>query len=311
MTDGTDTTESSEAATPITPEEMASPASDESASASPLSRYKLTIAYRGTRYHGWQTQPMMKTYKGTPPPPGHGIPTIQEIVRRVVAGVVNHPIILTGSSRTDAGVHAKGQVAHFETDKSQIPIKGFRRAINARLPGDILIRDVEAVPREFCARKSTLSKRYQYFVWHHEDRPVLFSDMAFHRWQKLDIDAMRQAAAAMVGTQDFASFARPGHGKESTVRTVLACDVSYRSPKLIIGVEGTGFLWNMVRIMAGTLLEVGIGKLSAAAIPQIIAAKNRKSAGGTAPAHGLYLQWIKFKDHLAPPAPDMTEVTTP
>lgn len=260
-----------------------------------IGRYKLTLAYRGTAYHGWQTQPMMSTYKGTPPPPGHGIPTIQEIVERVVGGVVKHPITLSGSSRTDAGVHAKGQVAHFNTDKTQIPLEGLRRAINARLPMDILVRKIESVPLAFDAISWTLSKRYQYFIWNQEDRPVLFPDLAFHRWQRLDIAAMERAAAALVGTHDFESFARPGHGKEITVRTVLACEISYRSPRLIIGVEGTGFLWNMVRIIAGTLVEVGLGRISAEAIPQILAAKDRRRAGSTAPAHGLYLQWIKFR----------------
>jgi tRNA pseudouridine38-40 synthase len=261
-----------------------------------LGRIKLTIAYRGTAYHGWQTQPMMSTYKGVPPPPGQGIPTIQEILERVVGGVVNHPVTLSGSSRTDTGVHAKGQVAHFDTDKTQIPLEGLRRAINARLPPDILIREATAVPPEFDAVRWTLSKRYQYFIWNEEDRPVLFPDLAWHRWQRLDIDAMRRAAAALVGKHDFASFARPGHGRADTIRTVLACDISYRSPRLIISAEGTGFLWNMVRIIAGTLVEVGLGKLSAEAIPQILEAKDRRRAGGTAPPHGLFLQWIKFRE---------------
>lgn len=260
----------------------------------PLQRYKMTLAYRGSRYHGWQTQPMNKTYTGVPPPEGQGIPTIQEIVTRALASVVCHPVTLSGSSRTDAGVHAKGQVAHFDSDKTQIPLEGMRRAVNARLPDDILVRAIEPAPPDFNAITWTVSKRYQYFVWNDIDRPVMFPELAWHRWQDLDVEAMRAGAQRLVGTHDFASFARPGHGRDDTVRTVLACDVGYRKPRLVFGVEGTGFLWNMVRIIVGTLVEVGLGRHAPVDVDQMIAARDRRAAGGTAPAHGLYLQWIAF-----------------
>lgn len=266
----------------------------------PQQRYKVTVAYRGTHYHGWQTQYPSATYKGPPPPEGEGIPTIQEILTRTLRTVVRHPLTLSGSSRTDAGVHAKGQVAHFTTDKVQIPIKGMRRAVNARLPEDILVRSIEPVPLAFDAVSWTTSKRYQYSIWHDEDRPVMTPDLAWHRWQRLDLDAMRYAASALVGTHDFATFARPGHGKLDTVRSVLACDIHYRKPRLVIGVEGTGFLWNMVRIIVGTLVEIGIGKYRAESIHEMLAAKDRRAAGGTAPPHGLYLQWIKFGNGPTP-----------
>ena len=272
-------------------------------------RYKLTLAYRGTRYHGWQKQPALDTYRGAPPEQGQGIPTIQETLARAIESVVRHPVNLVGSSRTDAGVHAKGQLAHFDTDQLQIPADGMLRAVNHALPEDILVREIVPVPETFDAISSTTSKRYQYFIWHDEDRTPFFGELAWHRWQPLDVEAIQQAATYLAGTHDFASFARPGHGRDTTIRTVLAASVAYRKPKLVFAFEGTGFLWNMVRIMAGTLLEVGIGKLSAAAIPQIIAAKNRKSAGGTAPAHGLYLQWIKFKDHAADVAENADSVS--
>jgi tRNA pseudouridine38-40 synthase len=259
----------------------------------PTQRYKLTIAYRGSDYHGWQHQVAAATWKGELPPEGCGIPTIQETLRRAIEGVVRHPVNLVGSSRTDAGVHAKGQVAHFDTDQTQIPLEGLRRAINHAMPADILVRAVEPVPPEFDAIRSTISKRYQYFIWNDEDRPLFFPDLAWHRWQRLDIDALRAAAQQFVGTHDFASFARPGHGRETTVRTVVACDVSYRPPKLIIGIEGTGFLWHMVRIIVGTLVQVGLKKYPPESMAEMIAAKDREAAGPTAPAHGLYLQWVK------------------
>lgn len=258
-------------------------------------RYKLTIAYRGSRYHGWQTQTASATHKGERPPAGQGVPTVQEILTRTLASVVCHPVIVIGSSRTDAGVHAKGQVAQFDTDKTQIPLDGLRRAVNARLPDDILVRSVEPVRRDFDVIAWTASKRYQYVIWHAEDRPVLAPDLAWHRWQRLDVDAMRAAAARLVGTHDFESFTKPGHGKASTVRTVLRCDVSYREPRLVVGVEGTGFLWNMVRIIVGTLVEVGLGRHVPGDVPRMLAAKDRRAAGGTAPPHGLYLQWIKYR----------------
>ena len=258
-------------------------------------RYKLTLAYRGTNYHGWQTQSVNETYKGPTPPEGQGIPTIQEIVSRAIISVVHHPVQLSGSSRTDAGVHAKGQIATFDTDQTQIPLDGLRRAINAALPADIVINSLDPVAEDFNAITFATSKRYQYAIWNHLNRPALFPDLVWHRWQELDLPAMRQAASRLVGEHDFASFAKPGHGRDSTVRTVRACQVSRRGSLLVFGVEGSGFLWNMVRIMVGTLVEVGVGKYTPEDIDRMFAAKDRTSAGSTAPPHGLYLQWIRTK----------------
>jgi tRNA pseudouridine38-40 synthase len=268
-------------------------------------RYKLTLAYRGTKYHGWQSQAVTENYPDAVPE-GHGIPTIQETLARAIESVVRHPIKLVGSSRTDAGVHAKGQLAHFDTDATQIPREGLRRAINATLPADITIRALDAVDDTFDAITSTTSKRYQYAIWNQPDRPTFFPDLAWHRWQRLDRAAMRAAARRLVGAHDFASFARPGHGRENTVRTVLACDVSFRGPLVVVGVDGTGFLWNMVRIIVGTLVEVGLGRLKADQMETILAARDRQAAGPTAPPHGLYLQWIRTSER--PREPD-TEPT--
>jgi tRNA pseudouridine38-40 synthase len=262
----------------------------------PTVRYKLVLAYRGTRYHGWQRQPALPSFKGQAPAPGQGIPTIQEILSRAIASVVGHPVAPVGSSRTDAGVHAKGQLVHFDTDKVQVPPEGLRRAVNHQLPEDVLIRSITPVPNSFDAIRSTTGKRYQYVIWHAPDRPPLFSDLVWHRWQNLDVDAMRQAAALLTGEHDFASFAKPGHGRETTIRRVRECSVSYRAPRLVIGVEGAGFLWNMVRIMAGTLVEVGLGRFTPADVATMLAARDRRAAGSTAPPHGLYLQCIRGND---------------
>jgi tRNA pseudouridine38-40 synthase len=263
----------------------------------PAQRYMLTIAYRGTHYHGWQWQAANPlTWKGPRPAEGRGIPTVQETLAREIQGVVGHRVRLVGSSRTDAGVHAKGQVAHFDTDQLQIPPDGLRRAVNARLPDDIVIRTIRPVPDTFDAIVSTRSKRYQYAVLNTPTRSVFAADLAWHRWEPLDAAAMADAAARLVGEHDFASFTRPGHGRENTVRTILGCDVSTRGGRIVIGVEGTGFLWNMVRIIAGTLVEIGHGRRRPEEIDAMLAAKDRRAAGGTAPPHGLFLQWIRMRD---------------
>ncbi|MFI5379515.1 MAG: tRNA pseudouridine(38-40) synthase TruA [Tepidisphaerales bacterium] len=259
----------------------------------PTVRYKLVLAYRGTHYHGWQKQGAYANYKGPKPKPGHGIPTIQEIVARALGEVLGHPVKLVGSSRTDTGVHAKGQLAHLDTDQVQIPPAGLRRATNCQLPDDILIRSIEPADPQWDAIGSTLSKRYQYAIWNDEDRLPLFCDLVWHRRLPLDFEAMRTAARHFLGTHNFASFAKPGHHRGSTVRTVLSCDLSRRGPLIVFGIEGKGFLWNMVRIMVGTLSQVGLGLFKPDDIRDMLAAHDRRKGGSTAPPHGLYLQWIK------------------
>ena len=266
-----------------------------------LQRYKLTLAYRGTKYHGWQEQVHSPTWKGERPEDGGGLPTIQALVTAAIKDVVRHDLILCGSSRTDARVHAKGQVAHFDTHMTQIPPEGLRRAVNSRLPDDILVRTIEAVPPAFDAITGTDRKRYQYLVWNSSEKPVFMGDLAFHRWQKLDLAAMQRAAGHLVGRIDLNAFAKPGHGRAETVRTIDECSVSARGERVVIGVTGSGFLWNSVRIIAGTLIEIGIGQhrhLTADAVPEILASRDRKRAGSTAPPQGLYLQWIKFKPEI-------------
>jgi tRNA pseudouridine38-40 synthase len=267
----------------------------------PTQRYQLLLSYRGTRYHGWQQQPVLETYKGEPPPAGAGIPTIQETLAGAIAAVLSHPVAVVGSSRTDAGVHAKGQVAHFDTNQTQIPPESLRRAVNHRLPPDILVREINCVPEGFDAITAAVKKRYQYFIWNAPDRNPFFPDLCWHRWQTLDLAAMKIASGHFVGEHDFVSFARPGHGRQTTVRTVLSCGVSWRGPMIVFGIEGTGFLWNMVRIMVGTLVEVGLGRYTPEGIPKMLAAGTREAAGSTAPPQGLFLQWIKIAPFTTAP----------
>jgi tRNA pseudouridine38-40 synthase len=278
----------------------------------PVQRYKLVVAYRGTHYHGWQRQPMLPNYKGAVPKAGQGIPTIQEILGRALRTVVKHPLKLSGSSRTDSGVHAKGQVIHFDSDQVQIPVEGMRQAANARLPDDILIRSIQAVDSSFHAVRSTTSKRYQYAIWNALDRPPFFSDLYWHRRHELDVDAMNRAASILEGEHDFASFAKPGHKRLSTVRTLYECRVCKRGPKMVFGIEGNGFLWQMVRIIVGTLVEVGMGRRTPEEMIPMLEARDRRAGGPTAPPQGLYLQWIRIGEPKPfPPEtePELNEVS--
>ena len=179
---------------------------------------------------------------------------------------------------------------------TQIPPFGMQRAINSRVPDDIDVVSVEPVPDTFDAILSTISKRYQYQIWNDFRKPVLFPDLAWHWYHTLDIDAMKVAARSFEGTHDFASFAKTGHGRDSTIRTVHSVQIHYRKPRLIISVEGSGFLWNMVRIMVGTLVQVGMGIYKPEEIAHMIAAQDRNASGNTAPPHGLFLQWIRYPD---------------
>ncbi len=253
------------------------------------------MAYRGTTFHGWQQQNPRGTTVGDGSPNANRR-TVQSLLSTAVAHVVGHPVSVIGASRTDAGVHAKGQVCHFDTTALQIPVEGLRLAVNAKLPGDVAVLEMEQTRPDFHAIYDAVHKRYQYVVWARSNRNVFMEDLAFHRWLPMDFERMRAAARHFVGEHDFESFARPGHGRETTVRTVTDCQVSRRGPLIVIGVAGKGFLWNQVRIMAGTLVEVGLGRFAPEDIPRILRARDRRDAGSTAPACGLYLQWIQHSD---------------
>ncbi|UCF33382.1 MAG: tRNA pseudouridine(38-40) synthase TruA [Phycisphaerales bacterium] len=251
----------------------------------------MLIAYDGTDFHGWQRQP--------------GFRTVQGLLEDSMQRVVRHPVDLIASGRTDAGVHAAGQVANFVADTG-IACDRLLHAIGSRLSEDVSVITVREVHPNFHATQSAVSKEYCYRIHNSPHRPVeQFSQRyAYHYWRVIDIDRMREAAGHFIGEKDFTAMASTGCVRESMIRTVLRCDVERFGPEVRISVEGTGFLYNQVRNMVGTLLEVGRGRWEPDAIPDILAGKDRSQAGPTVPPHGLCLRWVKYPPNLlVPPAP--------
>ena len=252
-------------------------------------RIKLTVAYDGTHFHGWQKQH---------PPDEPPLRTAQEVLEKAVREVVREPVSVHGASRTDSGVHARGQVAAFESGTA-IEVERLPAAISSRLPDDIRVMSAEEVSPEFNVIGDVEAKGYRYQVaWGRreaQDRPLF--DRHWVTWvpYNLNLADMQQAADDLTGSHDFASFTRLNHGRESTVRCVQACQVVPDADRVLhIDVEGEGFLWNMVRIIAGTLVDIGAGRRSADSIPEILRQCDRAAAGPTMPPEGLCLQWIRY-----------------
>jgi len=244
---------------------------------------KLTIEYDGSAYAGWQVQP-----NGT---------AVEEVIRTAVAGITGEPDVkLFGSGRTDAGVHAIGQVANFKTN-TEIPAENLVHAINTKLPDDIAVVDAEDVPDDFHARYSAKSKTYRYSILNRPVRsPLLRRETCLVR-ERLDVAAMSKAARALVGERDFAAFQSKPDGKPS-VRTITWAGIEADGPRIDILVSGSGFLYNMVRAIAGTLIAVGMGKRTPESVADLIASRDRSAAGPTAPPQGLCLVSVAYD---APP----------
>ncbi len=248
-------------------------------------RVRLTVAYDGTNYHGWQVQK-------------NGV-TIEGELNRCLSELLQEPIEVVGASRTDAGVHALGNVAVFDTE-SRMPAEKISYALNQRLPEDIRIQRSEEVPADWHPRRCASRKTYEYRIYRGEfPMPTkrLYSLFTYH---PLDVELMRQAASFLVGEHDFKSFCQAGTQAETTTRTIYRLDVEEQGAELVIRVCGSGFLYNMVRIIAGTLMEVGQGKRTPAAMEDVLSAKNRGAAGATAPAHGLTLVKYEFEAAVWP-----------
>lgn len=242
-------------------------------------RVQLTVAYDGTRYHGWQFQP--------------GEPTIEGELNKHLSDLLREDIQVIGASRTDAGVHALCNVAVFDTD-NRMPAEKISYALNQRLPEDISIQCSKEVDAEFHPRHCDSRKTYEYRITRGEF-PVptkrLYSYFTYH---KLDVERMKEAAAYLVGEHDFKSFCSVKAVVETTVRTIYNVDVEEQGQDIVIRVRGNGFLYNMVRIIAGTLMEVGKGAIEPGKVKDILQGCDRTLAGPTAPAHGLMLVKYEF-----------------
>jgi len=245
-------------------------------------KFKLLIAYDGTNYEGWQVQ---KT--------GTGVQQlIEEAFRKVFPSVER----IHSSSRTDAGVHALGMVAHVEIPKDEfrMPLPKLTLAINSHLPQDIRIVSASKASGDFHARFDAKGKQYRYFVWNHAAMNPLLRSQAWHVSPKLDVAAMRRASKLFLGKHDFKSFAGTrNYEMETTVRTLTRCDIRKSGPTLTFFIEGDGFLYKMCRGIVGTLVQLGRGKFSESDIKSMLAERDRRAAGMTAPAHGLVL-WKVF-----------------
>jgi len=236
---------------------------------------RLLIEYDGTDLCGWQRQ-------------ANG-PTVQQHVEDALAKLLGHDVTIIGASRTDAGVHARGQVASFRTDKA-IPLVGIRRGLNTLLPDAIAVRDAAEAADDFHPRFSATGKHYRYSVLARADRSPRLHARAWHVHGPLALPAMQHAAAALVGEHDFSAFRAAGCAATTTVRRVESIAITRSEPDVCdIDVRGNAFLRQMVRIIAGTLVEVGVGKRAAAEVAEILASRDRGRAGQTAPAHGLEL----------------------
>jgi tRNA pseudouridine38-40 synthase len=244
---------------------------------------KLTIAYDGSKYHGWQIQPGRRTIQG-------------ELIE-AISELIGWRVRVCGASRTDAGVSALGQVALIQID-SPIPTENMAKAITDRLPEDMAIVKAEEDPMGFDVIGDVTRKLYRYTIFSGPVRPVLHMRHCWYVPAELDVPAMNEAAGMLAGKKDFKSFAAAADHREDSVRTIFRCDVTDQPADdgrwIYVHAEGDGFLYNMVRNIVGTLVEVGVGRWRPDRIPEILEARDRRAAGPIAPPNGLCLMWIKY-----------------
>lgn len=241
---------------------------------------KLTIEYDGKRYLGWQRL-------------GDSEKTIQEKVEGVIKLLTGEEIEVVGSGRTDAGTHARGQVANFKTPH-QMSLPEMQQFFNRYLPQDIVVNKIEEVPERFHARYHAKGKQYSYYVWNNAIPSVFARNTSFHCPQPLDLEKMQQAAEKLIGTHDFIGFSALKKSKKSTVRTIDEITITPEGDLLRFTFKGNGFLHKMVRILTGTLIAIGDGTLPPEVIDQVLVDKVRQAAGETVPSHGLFLDEVYY-----------------
>lgn len=239
----------------------------------------LLLQYDGTDFHGYQTQ--------------LGVRTVQQAVQEALETMTSAPVSLRASSRTDAGVHARGLPAMFQT-RATIPVHGFVRGVNGLLADDVSVVAGAEVDEDFDVRRSASGKTYRYTIWNQRERSALMHRTAWHVRRELDPEAMQRAAAPLVGTHDFAAFRATGCQSKTTIRELTRVAVEPQGPRIEITVEGNAFLQHMVRIIVGTLCEVGRGFYDESFPARALRSGRREQAGPTAPAKGLLLDRVRY-----------------
>ncbi|WP_173917932.1 tRNA pseudouridine(38-40) synthase TruA [Halobacillus sp. Marseille-Q1614] len=246
-----------------------------------MKRLKCRVEYDGTNYAGYQVQPNGNTVQA-------------EIEKALASMHKGEKVKITASGRTDSGVHARGQVIHFDTPL-QIPESNWKRALNSMIPADIHIAEVEEAAPDFHARYDTTGKEYRYFVWNYREPDLFRRHFSHHEKRPLDIEAIDRACSLIEGEHDFTTFCSSRTDvKGSKVRTIHEATVEVHGSELVFIFKGSGFLYNMVRILVGTLLEVGRGERQPEEMLEMIEARNREAAGKTAPPHGLFLWKVDY-----------------
>lgn len=248
-----------------------------------MKRVMLTVAYDGTNYHGWQLQP--------------NVITVESVLNDKLSELFHEDIKVIGASRTDTGVHALGNIAVFDTE-ARMPAEKVSYALNQRLPEDIRIQKSEEVPQDFHPRHQNSRKTYEYKILNREFPQPVYRLYAHFTYVPLDVERMQQAAEFLVGEHDFKSFCSVNTVAETTVRTIYGIQVEKENEMITIRITGSGFLYNMVRIIAGTLMEVGRGNLAPEDMTTILDALDRTKAGPTAPACGLTLVKYRYEDKI-------------
>lgn len=239
---------------------------------------KITVQYNGSNYCGWQEQPNALGIQGN--------------IEYAIKEITKEKVKVNGSGRTDAGVHAIGQVANFKT-KSKIDVSKIPDALNSKLPKDISIIDAEEVDEDFHARYSAKGKIYRYLVYNSRYRNPILKDISYQVKYDLNFDKMKKEAESLIGTHDFCGFMSSGSSVKDTVRTIKNVKIEKEGDLIVFEFEGNGFLYNMVRIISGTLIDIGRGKIEEN-MEEIIKSKNRSKAGHTAPGHALFLKKVFY-----------------
>lgn len=240
---------------------------------------KLIIEYDGKKFGGWQKQPTKLNIQGE--------------IEQAIKEITGEDVELIASGRTDSGVHSLGQVANFKTN-SNIEIEKVAIAINSKLKKSIVIKKAEEVSEDFHARYSCKGKKYRYIINNSQQGTAIYRDLECHIPQKLDVEKMRKAIKYFEGEHDFKGFKASGTSSKNTIRTIYKAEIKQEGERIIIELTGSGFMYNMVRIIAGTIVDVGLRRINPEEIPRIINLKDRNKAGKTLPAHGLYIVEVYY-----------------